>query len=92
LAPVYDQTTPRIASAVDAPVRTLGEDEFLAFHYPDGRLRLAYFSRLLARPFPSLVDLLCLIIDRLTVERPAEAPRLKIARQNLRWRAVFGTR
>jgi hypothetical protein len=88
---IYDQTTPRLASAIDAPARTLSDAEFLAFHYPDGRLRLAYFPRLLARPFPSLADLLCAIIDRLAAERPVEAPRLQVARQNLRWRAVFGT-
>jgi hypothetical protein len=86
----YEQSTPAIASAIDAPVRLLSDDEFVAFHFPDGRLRLAYFPRLLARSFPSLPDLLCSIVDRLAARRPDESMRLNVARRNIRWRAVVG--
>jgi hypothetical protein len=86
----YEQSTPAIASAIDAPVRLLTDDEFVAFHFPNGRLRLAYFPRLLARAFPSLPDLLCSILDRLAARRPDESGRLDVARRNIRWHAVVG--
>ncbi|HVC34571.1 MAG TPA: hypothetical protein VNL16_13760 [Chloroflexota bacterium] len=88
----YDQRTPRLASAVDAVVSLLPDDRLLAFHQFDGRLRLAYFPRLLARPFPSLPDLLCSIVDRLIVTFPGERRRLEVARQNIRWRAAVEVR
>jgi hypothetical protein len=86
----YNQATPILAPAVDAPVNLLAEDEVRAFHRPADRLALAYFPRLLARPFPSLPDLLCTIIDRLIAAFPVERPRLEVARQNIRWRAIVG--
>jgi hypothetical protein len=86
----YQQGTPVLAPAVDAPVNLLDEPEVRAFHRPADRLALAYFPRLLARPFPSLPDLLCAIIDRLIAAFPVERPRLEVARQNIRWRAVVG--
>jgi hypothetical protein len=88
----YDQITPVVASFIDSPVRLLSDDEVLAFHFPQGQLRLAYFPRLIARPFPSLPDLLCSILDRLAVNRPDEKGRLDVARRNIRWRAVVGER
>ena len=88
----YEQTTPTVASAIDAPVRRLTDAEVIAFHFPDHQLRLAYFPRLQARTFPSLTDLLCTIIDRLASARPEERERLDVARRNLRWRAIVGTR
>jgi hypothetical protein len=89
---VIDQATPDAASAVDAPVRRLTDDEVIAFHFPNGRLRLAYFPRLLSRAFPSLPDLLCDVIDRLSSARPDEKSRLDVARRNIRWQAVVGAR
>jgi hypothetical protein len=86
----YDQATPATASAIDAPVRVLSDEEFVSFHFPEGRLRFAYFPRLLARTFPSLPDLLCSILDRIATSRPAESGRLDVARRNIRWHAVVG--
>jgi hypothetical protein len=88
----YDQATPVVASTIDSAVRLLSNDEVLSFHFPDGRLRLAYFPRLLSRPFPSLPDLLCSILDRLAISRADEKDRLDVARRNIRWRAVVGER
>ncbi len=88
----FDQGTPLVAPSLDAPVRQLRDDLVLAFHQPDGQLRLSYFPRLLARPFPSLPDLLCGILDRLGAAFPEERARLEVARQNIRWRAVIGAR
>lgn len=85
----FDQQTPTESADVDTPVHLLEESQFLAFHRSTGRVRLAYFPRLLARPFPSLPDLLCTILDRLIVAYPEEAARLKVARQNIRWRALI---
>lgn len=85
----YDQRTPAVAAAVDATARALPDDEILAFHRPDGSLRLAYFPRLLARPVPTLPDLLCSILDRLIHAFPDDRPRLQVARQNLLWRATI---
>jgi hypothetical protein len=90
--PSYDQGTPIVASAIDAPVRLLSDVDVFAFHFPNDRLRLAYFPRLLARPFPSLPDLLCSVLDRLAVNRPDEKGRLDVARRNIRWRAIVGER
>ncbi len=89
---VYDQRTPRLASNVGAAVTLLSEDQVLAFHQEGGHPRLAYFPRLLARPFPSLPDLLCDIVDRLIVAFPGDRRRLEVARQNIRWRAVVQVR
>lgn len=88
----YDQSTPRTAATIDASVRRLEDREFEEFHRPDGRLRLAYFPRLLARPFPSLPDLLCAILDRLITAFPEDHSRLEVARQNIRWRAAVEVR
>lgn len=88
----YDQGTPRLASTVDAVVSFLDDEQFRAFHRTGDQLQLAYFPRLLARPFPTLPDLLCAILDRLIVAFPGERRRLEVARQNLRWRAVVGAR
>jgi hypothetical protein len=90
--PSFDQATPAVAPIIDSPVRLLSNDEVLAFHFPSGRLRLAYFPRLLSRPFPSLADLLSSILDWLTVNRPDEQRRLDLTRRNIRWRAVVGER
>ncbi len=89
---VYDQETPRLASNVGAPVALLSDDEILAFHQHNGRLRLAYFPRLQARPFPSLPDLLCEIVDRLIAAFPSDRRRLEVARQNIRWHAAVQVR
>lgn len=86
---VYDQGTPVVAAAVDAAARLLPADDVIAFHRPDGRLRLAYFPRLLARPLPTLPDLLCSILDRLIAAFPDDRSRLLVARQNLLWRAAI---
>lgn len=88
----YDQRTPRTAATVDAAVHRLEDPEFNAFHHPDDRLRLAYFPRLLARPFPSLPDLLCAILDRLIAAFPEDRGRLAVARQNILWRAAVEVR
>lgn len=88
----YVQGTPRLAAPVDAVVSLLSEAQIQAFHQRDGQLRLEYFPRLLARPFPSLPDLLCAIIDRLSAAFPAERPRLAVVRQNIRWRAMVQAR
>lgn len=88
----YDQGTPSIAATIDASVRLLEGDEFERFHRPSGRLRLAYFPRLLARPFPSLPDLLCVILDRLIELFPEDRGRLEVARQNILWRAAVEVR
>lgn len=88
----YDQRTPRLASAVDAVVTLLPEERVLAFHRRDGHPWLAYFPRLMARPFPSLPDLLCTIIDRLSEAFPADQRQLSVARQNIRWRAAVQVR
>jgi len=88
----YDQGTPRIAPAVDVAVELLPEEEFEQFHRPGGRLRLAYFPRLLARPFPSLPDLLCAILDRLIARFPDDRAPLEVARQNILWRAAVEVR
>jgi len=88
----FDQTTPRVAATIDAPVELLSDLEFQRFHQPGGRLRLAYFPRLLARPFPSLPDLLCVILDRLIARFPNDRPRLEVARQNILWRAAVEAR
>jgi hypothetical protein len=84
----YDQRTPRLAANVDAEVTILTDDQLRAFHEVDGHLRLEYFPRLLARPFPALPDLLCGIVERLIADFPAERRRLEVARQNIRWRAA----
>lgn len=86
---VYDQRTPRVAASVDATVRRFEDVEMLAFHRPGGNLRLSYFPRLLARPLPTLPDLLCSILDRLIEAFPDDRPRLLVARQNLLWRATI---
>ncbi len=91
-ANVYDQQTPRLASSVGATVALLPDEEMLAFHQHNGTLRLAYFPRLLARPFPSLPDLLCEIVDRLITAFPSDRRRLEVARQNIRWHAVVQAR
>lgn len=89
---VYDQRTPRLASNVDAAVSLLPDEQVTAFHRIDGHLGLAYFPRLLARPLPTLPDLLCAVVDRLIAAYPKERRRLELARQNIRWRAVVGAR
>lgn len=88
----YDQRTPRLAASVDAPVHLLSDDQVIAFHHDDGHLHLSYFPRLLARPFPTLPDLLCDVIDRLVASFPVERRRLEVARQNIRWRATVQAR
>ncbi len=90
--PIYDQATPRLAASVDAEVHALPDDRVIAFHRGERGLRLSYFPRLLARPFPSLPDLLCGVIDRLAASFPEEHRRLEVARQNIRWRAAVQTR
>ncbi|MGH2459262.1 MAG: hypothetical protein ACRDIY_10390 [Chloroflexota bacterium] len=89
---IYDQGTPRLAASVDAPVHLLPDDRVMAFHHGDGQLHLSYFPRLLARPFPTLPDLLCDVIDRLIASFPDERRRLEVARQNIRWRATVQVR
>ena len=86
---IYDQHTPRLAATVDAPCVLLPEPDELAFHRAGGRVRLGYFPRLLARPFPALPDLLCSILDRLIVAFPEEKSQLMVARQNILWRATI---
>jgi hypothetical protein len=85
---VYDQRTPPLAAAIDAPVLLLAPDEFLAFHQGESGLSLAYFPRLLARPFPALPDLLCSIVDRLIAAFPSDRARLMVVRQNILWNAI----
>jgi hypothetical protein len=88
----YDQRTPIVAANVDATVSLLPDEEVVAFHRPAGKLQLAYFPRLLFRPFPALPDLLCSIIDRLIDAFPEERARLVVTRQNLVWRAAIEAR
>jgi hypothetical protein len=88
----YDQRTPIVAANVDATVSLLPDEEVVAFHRPSGKLQLAYFPRLLFRPFPALPDLLCSIIDRLIAAFPEERARLLVTRQNLVWRAAIEAR
>jgi hypothetical protein len=87
----YDQGTPIVSPEVDSPVSVLIDDEVIAFHRPDGRIRLAYFPRLLARPTPMLPDLLCGIIELLASVAPDDRPRLDVVRQNIRWRSAIGS-
>jgi hypothetical protein len=86
---VYEQRTPSVAASAEAPARALPDVEMIAFHRPGGALRLAYFPRLLARPVPTLPDLLCSILDRLIRAFPEDSPRLRVAKQNLLWRATI---
>lgn len=86
---VFDQQTSILSPAIDAPVYALGDDDVVAFHRPAGELRLAYFPRLLARPSPSVPDLLCGIIDRLVDAFPGDRPRLSVVRQSIKWRAAI---
>ncbi|HUX87507.1 MAG TPA: hypothetical protein VMW65_10935 [Chloroflexota bacterium] len=88
----WDQRTPTLAGDLDAPARRLASADFLAFHRPAGKVQVAYFPRLLARPFPGLPDLLCAILDKLIGAFPDEAARLSVARQNIRWRAAIPAR
>jgi hypothetical protein len=85
----YDQHTSLLSPAIDAPVFALPDDEFVAFHRPAGRLRLEYFPRLLARPSPSVPDLLRGIVDRLVEAFPDDRPRLSVIRQSITWRAAI---
>jgi len=89
---IWNQRTPTLAGDLDAPVRRLAAADFLAFHRPTGQVQVAYFPRLLARPFPGLPDLLCAILDGLIAAFPNEAARLSVARQNIRWRAAIPAR
>jgi len=88
----WNQQTASLAADLDAPVRRLSRTDFLAFHRPAGHVQVAYFPRLLARPFPGLPDLLCSILDQLIAAFPDEAARLSVARQNIRWRATIPAR
>jgi hypothetical protein len=86
----YDQGTPTIAPEVDAVVLVLPDTEVIAFHLPEGQLRMAYFPRLLARPTPTLPDLLCGVLDQIAAATPLDRPRLDVIRQSIRWRAAIG--
>lgn len=85
----YDQGTPVLAPEVDAPVSVLSDSEVVAFHLPEGRLRLAYFPRLLAHPTPTMPDLLCGILDLVAAAAPSDRPRLAVIRQSIRWRSAI---
>jgi hypothetical protein len=88
----YFQGTPSLAAPLGAAATTLASEAVLDFHRPLGRVQLAYFPTLLARPSPPLVDLLCGILDRLIAAWPDERRRLNLIRQNLRWRSAIERR
>jgi len=85
----FDQVTPVDAPEIDAPVTVLSDPDFMAFHRPEGKLRLAYFPRLMARPSPILPDLLCGIVDLVAAAAPQDKPRLDVIRQSIRWRSAI---
>jgi hypothetical protein len=85
----YDQDTPVGAPEIDAPVTVLSDQDVIAFHRPHGKLRLAYFPRLMARPSPILPDLLCGIVDQVAAAAPQDKPRLDVIRQSIRWRSAI---
>jgi hypothetical protein len=87
----YDQGTPVLAPDVDAVVSVVPDSAVVAFHLPEGQLRLAYFPRLLARPSPTLPDLLCGILDRVAAATPTDRPRLDVIRQSIRWRSAVSS-
>ena len=86
----YDQQTARLTPAIDSPVYLLPDADVIAFHRPNGNLRLAYVPRLLARPAPTTPDLLVGIIDGLANAFPSERARLSVVRQSILWHAAMG--
>ncbi|HHX65280.1 MAG TPA: hypothetical protein GX702_10375 [Chloroflexi bacterium] len=76
-----------VAAAIDARVRTLTEDETIAFHCAEGNLRLAYLPMLATMSNPLAPHLTLNIIDHLSRLFPHEAQRLAIPGGNLAWHA-----
>ncbi len=81
------QGVPVVAAAIDARVRTLTEDETIAFHCAEGTLRLAYLPMLATMRNPLAPHLTLNIIDHLSRLFPHEAQRLAILGGNLAWHA-----
>jgi hypothetical protein len=81
------QGVPLVAPSLDARVRTLSQDEIVAFHRVGAGVRLAYLPTLTAMKDPLAPHLMLHIIATLSALFPAEAQRLAILGGNLAWKA-----
>jgi hypothetical protein len=83
------QDVPGPAAAINAPVRTLNEEEVCAFHRaPDGRAALHYAPLLLRQSDPMIAPLLINILDRIEQLFPTDRARLKVMRNSMAWRSI----
>lgn len=81
------QGVPVVAATIDARVRTLSENEIVAFHRSEAGLRLAYLPMLSTMNNPLAPQLMLHIITTLTQLFPHEAQRLAVLQSNLAWRS-----
>jgi hypothetical protein len=81
------QGVPLVAPSLDARVRTLSQDEIVAFHDVGGGVKLAYLPMLTAMKDPLAPHLMLHIVAALSALFPVEAQRLAILGGNLAWKA-----
>ena len=83
----YVQGVPHVAAPVNAPVVSMTEEEFVAFHSAGGKLSLYYARMLQGQLNPLLLELLVQTILRLEDEFPDQAKMLSTLRANLMWQS-----
>jgi hypothetical protein len=81
------QEVPLIAASLDARVRTLREDEVIAFHRHGAGVRLAYLPMLAMMNSPLSLHLCQHLLAALRRLFPQEAQRLAILGGNLAWKS-----
>ena len=86
------QGVPRKVVPVGQPVTKIGSDRIMGFHTDgEGRMRLQYYSQLVANARQFAIPLLDSIIDQLCENcTEVEGQRLNVLRQSLMWQGTFG--
>jgi phage tail protein X len=84
---VARQGVPVIAAHLDAPVRTLTEEEVVAFHRTRAGVRASYLPMLATLQTPLAPHLVESILSRLCALFPSDVARLSVLRDNVSWRS-----
>lgn len=82
-----DQEMPRWTLDIDDPVSKLSAEGFRQFHFPDGKLRVQYYDRLISTADRFGAEVTLSLIDRLRSDTPADGDMLDVIEQKVRWEA-----
>lgn len=79
------QEMPQWTLDIDDPVRKLPAAGFQQFHFPDDRLQITYYDRLISVADRFGTEVILTLLDRLRKETPAEEDKIDVIEQKVRW-------